>query len=119
MNYDDVYVELVTTLSDIGVRPDLPIACEDYFARMADDFAGDESDFINYVSENMRSWFRNLSVEPEWLQEPEWQFHNGKPMIFVGQITVPHTGEFFTDTAAFFTFWDLDLGETKVIVQVA
>lgn len=119
MNYDDVYLELLTTLSVIGVRPDLPIECEDYFTRMTEEFSGSQNEFINHVRENMRSWFRRLSDEPEWLQEPEWQFHHRKPMVFVGQLTVPHTGEFFTDTAAFFTFWDPDSGETKVLIQVA
>ncbi len=25
---------------------------------------------------------------PEWMQEQDWQFHNGKPMCFVGQMEV-------------------------------
>lgn len=119
MNYEEVYVELMKTLSDIGVRPDLPIECEHYFTKMVDEFPGNQSEFINHVRENMRSWFRSLSDEPTWLQEPEWQFHNGKPMVFVGQINVPPTGEFFSDEAVFMTFWDADSGEIKVLVQVA
>lgn len=49
------------------------------------------------VTKEMRAWLRKrltsvfLCVDkvPKWLDEPEWPYLAGRPMIFLGQMTVP------------------------------
>ncbi len=36
--------------------------------------------------------FRFLDVLPEWVREPMWPYHEGKPMVFVTQYAVPESG---------------------------
>ena len=60
-----------------------------------------------------------IDRSPEWIQEAEWQFADGKPMVFVGQIDVPHAKGVFHDDASFFIFWSPDTGEVRGTIQVA
>ncbi len=32
--------------------------------------------------------FKVIDKNPEWIQNPEWQFNNGKPMKFIGQLDI-------------------------------
>jgi hypothetical protein len=97
----------------------VPIESEEFFATLVSRFAGSKSDFLRYVKENLPSWFRFVSQPPRWLQEAEWQFSRGVPMVFVGQVDVSAGAQWFHDDASFFVFWDPETGETKVTIQVA
>ncbi len=119
MTFDDVYVDLTEILSEIGAAPDVPIENEEFFDKKINEFHGSKDDFLKHTKSNMKNWFKSINKAPEWLQEPEWQFNNGRPMAFVGQHNVPYTGNYFSDDAAFYTFWDPETGETKTVVQVA
>jgi len=63
--------------------------------------------------------FRSVSAPPPWIQNPDWQFTNNRPMVFVGHIDVPAQAGQFHDEARFFVFWDPETGATKTLVQVA
>jgi hypothetical protein len=49
------------------------------------------------VSRDTRAWLRTrlepafpcVAARPKWLDEPEWPYFRGKPMVFVGQLTIP------------------------------
>jgi hypothetical protein len=97
----------------------LPIESEVFFTALVEHFDGTKEQFLAYVREHIRDWFRWVKREPEWIQSPEWRFFNGKPMVFVDQIDLPGTTGVFHDDARFYVFWDPDSGVTDVIIQVA
>jgi hypothetical protein len=119
MTLDDVYEELLPIVSEVGAQVDVPIESEQFFEELADTFAGSSAEFVEYVRANLRSWFVCLNEEPSWLQEGEWQFANGKPMVFVGEMILPPEKTGLHDDAGFFVFWDRNTGETKTVIQVA
>lgn len=43
------------------------------------------------LRERLRSLFVCVSASPVWLDEPEWPFINGKPMVFVNQTSLEET----------------------------
>jgi hypothetical protein len=119
MRLDDIYEELLRLTSEAAVRPDVPLESEQFFSALVDTFLGSKEECIEFIRSNLRVWFTSMTEGPRWLQEPEWQFSGGKPMVFVGQIDVPSSRGYFHDDASFYLFWDGDTGEEKVVVQVA
>jgi hypothetical protein len=118
MILDDVYPELIQIVSTIGAQVDVPIEAEEFFAEIISNFEGTKQELLTFVESQIRTWFQSLSDPPAWIQEAEWQFDGGRPMIFVGQINVA-AGTLFHDDAAFFLFFSPQSGITKSIVQVA
>jgi len=119
MTLDDVYADLTRIVSEVGAQVDVPIEREVFFSQMLEGFADHREQFLDYVTKNVQEWFRVVEHGPRWLQEGEWQFSGGRPMVFVGQIDIPAARQFFHDDAAFFVFWNPETGETKTLVQVA
>lgn len=118
MTLDDVFEELLDVVSSVGAQVDVPIESEEYFERILASFVGDQSEFIEHVRKNISDWFEFLNGPPNWIHEAEWQYSNGKPMVFVDSITVPAEKSGLHDEAVFFVFWNRDTGETKTVVQV-
>ncbi|EMS71392.1 hypothetical protein [Ruminiclostridium cellobioparum] len=93
------------------------IESEEYFIKLLKKCEGD----------NLESWLRSavsknflfLESRPEWIQGSEWQFSEGKPMMFVGQINLSPQKTGLHDDAVFYVFWDRESGETKTILQIA
>jgi len=44
-----------------------------------------------WLKKRLANAFPWVSRPPRWLDEPEWPYFLGKPMVFVGQLTVPAT----------------------------
>lgn len=119
MTFDDVYEELLSLTSEVGARPDVPMESEQFFSKVVEDFDGTKEECLEHIKNNLHNWFRFVFEEPRWLQEPDWQFLNGKPMVFIGQIEIPVTTGYFHDDASFYVFGEIETGETKVVIQVA
>lgn len=119
MKLDDVYGELLQLVADAGGNIDAPIESEAFFTGLVESFVGTEAELLAYAEVNMATWFRCLDAKPCWIQEAEWPFANGKPMVFVGQLDIQPDKSGLHDHSAFFVFWDCDSGDTKVIIQVA
>lgn len=113
---DHIYEGLLAAVSIVGA--DMTSECEEFLLDIRSEFSGTDLEFVEYVRANVQNWFRCLSSYPEWIQNAEWQFHNGKPMVFVGQLDVPVSMKLFHDDAAVFVFISLS-GLTKNVVQVA
>ena len=47
------------------------------------------SEKVKILKAKIKEIFRYDKNPPEWIQEPEWQIRNGKPMIFRGQYEIP------------------------------
>jgi hypothetical protein len=119
MKYADVEKDIFLLVSEVGVRADIPIESEEFFTAIVENFSGSPDELLSHIKSNLNYWFRHLGKKPCWLQEPEWQFSNGKPMIFIGQINVSNVSQYFQNEAAFFCFWDPETGETKTIIQIS
>ena len=45
---------------------------------------------MGWIRTRLRSVFVCIGKRPRWVQDlPEWPFHEGKPMVFIGQMKVP------------------------------
>ena len=119
MILDDVYADLIRLVSEIGAQVDVPVESECFFGDWASSFNGTHEEFLRYVKDNLSEWFKCVGSPPEWIQAPEWQFSQGKPMVFVGQVSVSAGTGYFHDEARFYLFWNPENGETKSVIQVA
>ncbi|MDO3663121.1 hypothetical protein [Acinetobacter higginsii] len=59
--------------------------------------------------------FRYAKKPPKWLQAPAWPMGEKKPLVFLGQITIP---DYFHDEAAAYVFHDPVTQQCQTIVQV-
>lgn len=119
MTLDNVYEKLVMLVSNAGAQVDVPAESETFFTEIVESFTGTEEELLAYVKANLSTWFKCLDTEPEWLQEAEWQFSNGKPMTFVGQLMFSPEQTGLHDATRFSLFWDHATGATKTVIQVA
>jgi hypothetical protein len=119
MTLDEVYDDLIRMVSEVGAQVDVPIEAEAFFSEKVRGFSGDRQEVLDQVRQSLRTWFRAVDQYPAWLQEAEWPFSGGRPMIFVGQIDVPAATRMLHDDASFFVFWDPDSGEVRTLIQVA
>lgn len=119
MHLDDVYDEVLNVAHGFGVDVDAPMASREFFERIISGFSGTKEELIAYVEAKMPEWFRALSERPDWLQNPEWQFFDGVPMIYIGHVDVPAKNDLFHDQARFFVFWHPQWDETKTVIQVS
>ena len=118
MKIEDVIGDLFDILSPYGVDPSFPEECSRFFEKIIEKF-DDKDDCLDYIRANVGSWFRTLTKVPDWIQSEDWQFVNGEPMIFVGQINIEPYPRLFHDQAAFYLFWDAKTGLTEVVIQVS
>lgn len=119
MELDDIYEELLVLVSGYGAQVDTPIESEHFFETLIKEFHGTQSEFLLFVQDNLPHWFRSVPENgPNWIQDAEWQFHDGKPMLFLGEIKVPKSAGVFHDDAAVFIFLS-ESGISKSVIQVA
>ncbi len=119
MTLDDLYDDLIEVVSEAAAQVDIPIESEEFFSKIVKNFDGSKEECLMYIEANVKRWFRCITERPKWIQEAEWQFNNGNPMVFVGQVEVDPASGFFHDSAIFYLFWDSKTGETKTAIQVA
>lgn len=118
MNYDDNLDLLFRVCGRHACRPDVPLESEEYFRALTERYVGPPETFEHWLDHQIKDSFRSLTKTPEWLQGPEWPFHNGKPMTFVGQIDVRRAPvTVLSYDATFYVFWDTASGETRVVIQ--
>ena len=76
-----------------------------------------KEEFMSYLNEQIKEDFKFLEEMPEWMQEQDWQFHNGKPMCFVGQMEVKVDQDNYIHSLMFYVFWDMNTELTETIIQ--
>lgn len=119
MKFDDVYPDLLKVVSKAGALVDVPIESERFFSNVVESFNGTREELLSYVEANLDRWFKRVDATPSWLQEAEWQFDEGVPMVFVGQLNVPKSAGHFHDDAALFVFLNPSNGKVKTVLQVS
>ena len=70
---------------EFGFDPSSSIESEQYFPKLVSNYQVSDAKLINLLREDIKRDFRVIGEKPKWVQNPEWQFNNGKPMEFVGQ----------------------------------
>ena len=113
---DEIYKDLVAAVSNVGA--DITADCERFLSDLRTDFQGSDGEFVKYVQANVETWFRVVNSFPAWVQNADWQFHRGKPMVFVGETPIPKAAGLFHDDACVFVFLSDD-GVTKCVIQVS
>ncbi|MBD5135606.1 MAG: hypothetical protein HDT39_06545 [Lachnospiraceae bacterium] len=99
--------------------PSSSIESEEYFLKLLSKYQGCDDDLVTLLRADIKKDFKVLDKKPDWLQDPEWQFNNGRPMEFVGQLEIGHDKNGLYDDAVFYVFWDREMGITKTIIQTA
>jgi hypothetical protein len=110
---------LIRLGSHYGFHPGASRESEEYFAQLIGECRREGDGWRDLIEQSVAQAFRTIAEAPEWIQSGDWQFADGRPMVFVGQIDVPAGKGWFHDDASFYVFWDPDSGETRTIIQVA
>ena len=85
---DDIYEPLLDLCCKYDLDPEMNIDSEKYFLNAIDSFGiNDNDELIRQLEIKIKKEFVSLNSQPEWIQNPDWQFNEGKPMIFIGQLT--------------------------------
>ncbi|MCB9431206.1 MAG: hypothetical protein H6668_04395 [Ardenticatenaceae bacterium] len=113
INFDNVnvYERLLRVCKLFAVHPLSSIESEEFFRLLVAQYVkqGDLDDFEEWVSEQLLVYFKYVKHKPRWLQDPEWPFSNGLPMIFVGQFDIdplelPNSTSLFHDATSIYVF---------------
>ena len=113
---DQIYDDVLAAVSTVGA--DVTSDCERFLTEMVKNYTGDKGDIARYIREHVVTWFKAVDAYPEWIQNADWQFHQGRPMVFIGQIPIPKSSELFHDDAIVFVFLSDD-GTMRNVIQVA
>jgi hypothetical protein len=116
VTFDEMHPDLLDLLSPAGALPDVPAEAEEFFTQLVAQFPDKES-CRQYIAANVSKWFRCLRGLPDWIQEADWPWARGHPMVFVGSIDAPRG--VFHDDARFYLFWCPESGATQCVIQVA
>lgn len=105
--------------NEFSFDPSCSMESEKYFLNLLSKYQNMDGDLVTLLREDIKKDFRVLDKKPRWIQDPEWQFNNGRPMEFVGQLEIKQEKTGLHDDAIFYVFWDRETGITKTIIQVA
>jgi hypothetical protein len=68
------------------------------------------------IKERLKEYFKYVDKPPKWIQNPDWPIRDGKPLIFVGQLSID-APELFHDKGAAYLFYDPANGEFETVAQ--
>ena len=82
----DIFELLLELGNEMGIDPFSSIESENYFRELLKTYSGNKNEVKRYFEDTIKRDFQVMKEKPRWIQGDEWQFHRGKPMIFVGQL---------------------------------
>jgi hypothetical protein len=79
---------------------------------------GDLSDAkkTKLIKERLKEYFKYVDKPPKWIQSPDWPIRDGKPLVFVGQLSID-APELFHDKGAAYLFFDPANGAFETVAQ--
>ena len=81
---------------------------EDFWRKLWSECDGmDDEGRKAYLRAQIPKYFRSCGEPPHWIQNPDWPFCGGLPMVFVGQNDVDAkglAGTFFHDDVSYYVF---------------
>jgi len=96
----------------------------DFVDRVYDDYrkSGGTADQSTWLEGNLGRYFKWAESAPRWIEgQPAWPFHQGYPMIFIGQQTVEgRSREELPDGCTFYLFiaWELDPNGRRMVTRL-
>ena len=107
----ETYDLLLKICAKYQVDPSVSLESENFFRNLLAQYKGssDGESLSEWLSEQIDHWFVALGERPKWIQSREWQFIDGIPAIFAGQIDVSIQGnerasKVFHDDTSFYVF---------------
>lgn len=105
----EIYGLVVKVASRYGVDPLMSRSSEEFFGNLLAQYSGDLDSLAAWLEEQIPKHFVAVGERPRWIQNPEWPFADGQPMIFVGQIDMPAqpegmATELFHDDTSLYVF---------------
>ena len=112
LDFDDLntYLILMSVARKHEVDPSSSLESEAFFRELMKGYPGsvdNEEEIVWWLDEQIERHFLSFSSRPEWIQEPQWPFADGKPMVFAGQIDISVTDlpfPFFHDDTSLYVF---------------
>jgi hypothetical protein len=84
---------------------------ENFWRKLVSQYDGidDRDSKVAWLRAQVPKYFRSFADKPRWIQNPDWQFAGGFPMIFAGQIDVKRTndnlaGKLYHDDVSYYVF---------------
>jgi hypothetical protein len=74
----------------------------------------DRKEKTNFIKASISKDFQYIASPPKWLQNPNWQFRDGRPLTFVGQLDI---GTLLHDTSQVYVFIDPEDASISAVVQ--
>jgi hypothetical protein len=68
------------------------------------------------IKERLKEFFKYVDKPPKWIQSPDWPIRDGKPLVFVGQLSID-APELFHDKGAAYLFFDPANGDFETVAQ--
>lgn len=68
------------------------------------------------IKERLQQYFKCVDKPPKWIQSPDWPIRDGKPLVFIGQLSID-APELFHDRGAVYLFYDPDNGGFETVPQ--
>lgn len=125
LDFDDLntYLMLFEVAKGYGVDPSSSLEAEAFFRVLLEQYPGSpdsEDEKTEWLDEQIRQYFITLDKRPEWVQNPEWPFVDGRPMVFAGQIDIiveKETAHFIHDDTSIYVFVARKTEPTIIIQQ--
>ena len=114
---EDTLELLYELCEELDIDPLSSSESENYFYSLLSAYQGKKEELEPYLKGQIKKDFKFLKEMPEWLQGQDWQFHNGKPMCFVGQMEAKVNQDGHIHSLMFYVFWDMDTGTTETVIQ--
>lgn len=116
---EDILQFLYDLGSDYEFDPISSFESEKYFISLLDEFKTLKgSELFKALSERVQQDFVALNgVYPDWIQSSDWQFNDGKPMIFIGQLEKDYNKLGISSAIVFYIFYDKETGDIKSVSQ--
>ena len=115
---EDIRYPLCELCDKYSIDPESSIECENYFINLINgiNYATIE-ELIIVLEKIIKRDFLLMNKSPEWIQGSDWQFNNGKPMAFVGQLSKGYNVLGISFDMVFYVFYDPKDGCVKTIIQ--
>jgi hypothetical protein len=113
LDFDDskTYELLLKVCSQHQVDPSASLESEQFFRNLLAQYNGliETESITHWLNEQVVHWFLALGERPKWIQSCEWQFVDGVPAVFAGQIDVATqnsevASQIFHDDTSFYVF---------------
>lgn len=109
---------LLDACSEFQVDPTSSLVAESFFRNLLQSYSGSQNDeaVVTWLNEKLAQNFVSIGDRPHWIQNPQWPFVNGVPMIFVGQLEIKNPPRsVFHDDTTFYVF--VNKGSQPIVVM--